>query len=137
MDLYKLNSSTFTSDPITHSRLKSLSKLAQSTEDHISRIGLALSLRRGALEGGWTPTKGDGEIDQVGPFPEKHLKGKTLFKDEIEMWLAMILHHQSPKDYADWRSVIVSHWERGVQELFEIASLEGDWIRTLKSCLPE
>ena len=90
MDLYKLNSSTFTSDPITHSRLKSLSKLSQSTEDHITRIGLALSLRRGALEGGWTPTKGDGEIGQVGPFPEKHLKGKTLFKEELELWVKQL-----------------------------------------------
>ena len=136
MDLYKLNSSTFTSDPITHSRLKSLSALSQSTEDHISRIGLALSLRRGALEGGWTPTKSDWEIDSAGSYHEKHLKGKTLFKDDIEIWLALILHHQRPSDYSEWRRVIVSHWERGVEELSEIASREGDWIRTLQSCLP-
>ena len=64
------------------------------------------------------------------------LKGKTLFKDDIEIWLALILHHQRPSDYSEWRRVIVSHWERGVEELSEIASREGDWIRTLQSCLP-
>ena len=49
MDLYRLNSSTFTSDPITHSRLKSLSSCHRAPRT-TSRGGSRPFLRRGALE---------------------------------------------------------------------------------------
>ena len=40
----RLYSTTLQSTPLTHSRLKYLSNIAQTSEDYISRLGLALSL---------------------------------------------------------------------------------------------
>jgi len=136
MEMERLLSTSLSSHSITHSRLKSLSALAQSTEDHISRVGLALSIKMGAVEAGWTPTESTNERGFDNSFNEKHLKGKTLFKGELPLWMALVLRNQQPMDYSEWRKVIVAHWERGVEELASIAEREGDWIRTLHACLP-
>ena len=45
-DMDRIYTTTLSSKPLTHHRMKSLSGLAQSTEDHIARIGLGLSIRR-------------------------------------------------------------------------------------------
>ena len=136
MEMEKLLSTSLSSHSITHSRLKSLAALAQSTEDHISRVGLALSIRMGVVEVGWTPTESANERGMASSFNEKHLKGKTLFKGELSLWMAMVLRIQHPVDYSEWRKIFVAHWERGVEELSIIAEREGDWIRTLHACLP-
>jgi len=136
MEMEKLLSTTLSSHSITHSRLKSLSALAQSTEDHISRVGLALSIRMGEVEVGWKPTESAKEGGFGNIFNEKQLKGKTLFKGELPLWMALVLRNQQPAGYSEWRGVIVAHWERGVEELASIAEREGDWIRILHACLP-
>ena len=136
MEMEKLLSTSLSSHSITHSRLKALATLAQSTEDHISRVGLALSIRMGVVEAGWKPTESANERGLTSSFNEKHLKGKTLFKGELPLWVAPVLRIQQPVDYSEWRKVFVAHWERGVEELSAIAEREGDWIRTLHECLP-
>ena len=123
MDLYRLNSSTFTSDPITHSRLKSLSRLSQSTEDHISRIGLALSLRRGALEGGWTPTKGDGEIEQSGFFPGSTRRERPCSRTNRDV-VSDDSTSPEPERLRRLEGRCCLHWERGCRA-YEIATLKG------------
>ena len=135
-EMDRLLSSTLNSHPLTHARLKFLSSIAQSTEDHISRVGLALSLNRGEVEPGWVPSQFQVEGILVETFNQKHLKGRTLFKEELALWVALALRHQVPADYAEWRRVMIAHWERGVQELTAKAVSEGDWIRTLRACLP-
>ena len=136
MEMEKLLSTPLSSHSITHSRLKRLSTIAQSTEDHISRVGMALSIRMGAVEVGWKPTESANEGGSTNIFNEKKIKGKTLFKGELPLWMALVLRSQQPTDYSEWRRVIVAHWERGVEELSSIAEREGDWIRILHACLP-
>ena len=132
----RLYSSTLSSKPLTHHRMKSLSGLAQSTEDHIARIGLGLSIRKGEVSNEWFPKplslSEHGEMAIEG----KQLRGKTLFKDDLALWMGLILQHQTPSDYVDWRKIMIAHWERGVEELASIAAKEGDWISTLHACLP-
>ena len=135
-EMDRLNTSTLSSRPITHSRMKMLASIAQSTEDHIARMGLALSLRRGGVEPGWKPSPFRGEGAYSGLNTEKQLRGKTLFKDGLALWMALALRHETPKDYGEWRRVMIAHWERGVEELASIAAREGDWVRTLRACLP-
>lgn len=134
--LEKILASTLNSHPLTHSRLKHLSSRAQCTEDIISRVGFALSIRRGPVPIEWAPSPIDGEDLERLDIKEKLLKGKTLFKDELALWMALILRNQVPDGYPSWRKVIIAHWERGIEELSEISDREGDWIRTVQCCLP-
>ena len=132
----RLYTTTLSSKPLTHHRMKSLSGLAQSTEDHIARIGLGLSIRRGEVDSDWSPKPLSlSEHTEIG-IEGKQLRGKTLFKDDLALWMGLVLQHQVPSGYADWRKVLIAHWERGVEELSSIAAQEGDWIRTLNACLP-
>ena len=52
----KLYSTTLQSHPVTHSRLKFLSELAQTSEDHVSRLGIALSVSNPVSDYSWSPT---------------------------------------------------------------------------------
>ena len=137
MEASKLLSSSLSSNPITHLRLKRLGELAQSTEDHVSRLAMALSVRAGAVPPDWAPNPDEEEGESATGFKEKHLKGSTLFKDDLGLWMALTLKHQEPQDYLAWRRVLIAHWERGVEELSMISKREGDWIRTVHACLPE
>ena len=132
----RIMSTTLASHPLTHYRLKMISARAQCTEDHISRIGLGLSVRKGSIEPDWVPSQLESEEGEYVGINEKVLKGTTLFKGELPLWIAMILRNNQPSNYREWRKIIISHWERGVEELALIDSESDDWIRSLKSCLP-
>tara|TARA_B110000014_G_scaffold247202_1_gene220544 strand:+ start:322 stop:738 length:417 start_codon:yes stop_codon:yes gene_type:complete len=132
----KLASTTLQSHPLTHSRLKLLASMAQTSEDHVSRLGMALSMASGKVDPRWVPRPNDYEKSNIEESSPKHIRGKTLFKDETPLWMALAMRHQSPDSYEDWRGVLKAHWERGVEELMVIATAEGDWIRTLRKCLP-
>ena len=132
----KLISTTLQSQPLTHARLKYLAALAQTSEDHISRLGLALSIASGPADIGWGPSRMQSERDLVDEINEKHLRGHTLFKDDLPLWMALILTKQSPADYNEWRQVMRTHWERGVEILMSKSVVEGDWLRTIRACLP-
>ena len=133
----KLLSTNLTSDTITFYRLKKLASLAQTSEDHVSRLGMALSLAEGRIKPDWRPNLLSHENrDEIGPSA-KQIKGRTLFKEELHIWMALTLRYQTPSDYEDWRQVLRAHWERGVQRISLRSFEEGDWIRTLNSILPE
>ena len=132
----RLISTTLQSQPLTHARLKYLAALAQTSEDHISRLGLALSIASGPADIGWGPSRMQSERDLVDEINEKHLRGHTLFKDDLPLWMALILTKQSPADYNEWRQVMRTHWERGVEILMSKSVVEGDWLRTIRACLP-
>ena len=131
----KLQSTTFQSTPLTNSRLKYLSSIAEITEDHVSRIGLGLSISKGNITTDWKPSELENENSRISnSSKEKHLRSKTLFKDELPIWLGLILQYQNPGDYNSWRTISKLHWERGVEILMEKSLENGDWIRTINSC---
>ena len=131
----KLISTTLQSRPLTHARLKYLAALAQTSEDHISRLGLALSIASGPADTDWEPSRMQSERDLVDEINEKHLRGRTLFKDDLPLWMALTLRNQSPADYNEWRQVMRTHWERGIEILMNKNVVEGDWLRTIRACL--
>ena len=131
----KLQSTTFQSTPLTNSRLKYLSSIAGITEDHISRIGLGLSISKGDITTDWKPSELENENSIISnSSKEKHLRSKTLFKDELPIWLGLILQYQNPGDYNSWRTISKLHWERGVELLMKKSLENSDWIRTINSC---
>lgn len=131
----KLQSTTFQSTPLTNSRLKYLSSIAEITEDHVSRIGLGLSISKGNITTDWKPSELENENSIISnSSKEKHLRSKTLFKDELPIWLGLILQYQNPGDYNSWRTISKLHWERGVELLMKKSLENGDWIRTINSC---
>ena len=131
----KLQSTTFQSTPLTNSRLKYLSSIAEITEDHVSRIGLGLSISKGNITTEWKPSELENENSIISnSSKEKHLRSKTLFKDELPIWLGLILQYQNPGDYNSWRTISKLHWERGVELLMEKSLENSDWIRTINSC---
>ena len=132
----KLASSNLESTILTHARLKQIASSAQSTEDHISRLALALSLASGPIELDWEPERMSAETDLFSVITGKQIRGKTLFKDDLPIWMALALQYHRPDGYSEWRKLMVCHWERGVQILAERSIAEGDWIRTLRACLP-
>jgi hypothetical protein len=132
----RLISTTLQSQPLTHARLKYLAALAEATEDHVSRLGLALSITRGPVDIDWRPLRMQSENILMDDNNEKHLRGRTLFKDDLSLWMALILRNQSPADYNEWRQVMRAHWERGVEILMSKNVDEGDWLRTIRACLP-
>ena len=132
----RLIATTLKSHPLTHARLKYLAALAQTSEDHISRLGLALSIASGPAGADWEPSRMQSEESLVDDINEKHLRGRTLFKDDLALWMAMALRNQTPADYDEWRQVMRAHWERGVEILMGKNVAEGDWLRTIRACLP-
>ena len=131
----KLHDTTLQSHPLTHSRLKYLSNLAQTTEDHISRLALSLSISKPPPKPDWTPTEHHSEKNSPTEIKGKQLRGRTLFKDDVELWMALLLREQQPVDYEEWRLSFRLHWERGVEDLMGKSLENGDWIRTIRACL--
>jgi hypothetical protein len=131
----KLQSTTFQSTHLTNDRLKYLANLAQITEDHVSRIGLAISISHGRVNPKWLPNNLENEVsilDAIGK--EKHIRSKTLLKDDLTTWLALILQNQNPGDYNSWRNILRAHWERGVEILMAKSFNNNDWIRIIEDC---
>jgi len=132
----KLYATTLQSQPLTHSRLKYLSTLAQTSEDHVSRLALALSISNPPPESDWAPTVYESEKNLVMDIKGKHLRGRTLFKDDLELWMALLLREHQPVDYEEWRLSFRLHWERGVEDLMGKSLENGDWLRTIRACIP-
>ena len=132
----KLGATNLESSLLTHSRLKRMSSEAQSSEDHVSRLAMALSIAEGAVGPDWAASRLNGELDLFSVVSGKQIRGKTLFKDDLPLWMALVLRHQKPEDYSEWRKTMHGHWERGVQILMGKFLEEKDWLRTLNSCIP-
>lgn len=128
---------TLQSSTLTHYRLKHLGKMAESSEDHISRLALGLSISRGPIENKFSTYLLRNEPIYDSVTSEKQIRGRTLFKDDFPIWLALVLQVQEPKDYAELRSIFLSHWERGVELLIEKSIEHDDWLEVVASCLTQ
>ena len=112
----RLLSTTIQSRPLTHSRLKYIASIAQTTEDHVSRLGLGLSMSLGAIDSDWKPREFDSESSHRIEINEKQLRGKTLFKSELPIWMALAMRHQTPEDYDEWRKDTLPSWSKNWTE---------------------
>ena len=132
MTLQKLHNTTLTSTLITHSRLKHLSAKIGVTEDIVSRLALGLSLKDGSVGDDWAPTQFKNE-QLVEVKTGKSLRGKTLFKQELALWLVALSRVEGKMDSIDEaRSKFILHWERGVQMISEQDD-GSDWIHLINS----
>ena len=129
----RLQGTTLSSSQLTHARLKHFAGIAQTSEDHISRIAMALSIKQGTIELDWGPTS-IGEHDApMSVITGKQIRGKTIFKNDLLVFIALANQHQKITEYDQWRSMMNAHWERGVQRLTELSNGQRDWIRILDS----
>jgi len=132
MTLQKLHNTTLTSKLITHSRLKHLSAKIGVTEDIVSRLALGLSLKDGPVEDDWAPTQFKNE-QLVEVKTGKSLRGKTLFKQELALWLVALSRVEGKMDSIDEeRAKFILNWERGVQMISEQDD-GSDWIHLINS----
>ena len=129
----KLQKTTMSSHHLTHSRLKHFAKIAETSEDHISRIGMALSIKCGEINHDWMPTNLNSDEPPQSVVTGKQIRGSTLFKDDLLIFMALVNQHQQPVDYNDWRTVLTAHWERGTEILTESSGGQKDWIRILSN----
>jgi DNA sulfur modification protein DndE len=135
MSLAKLQNTTIMSTELTHARLKHLATKIGVTEDIVSRLALGVSIREGPVNSDWTPKKREGEsLQEVASG--KSLRGKTLFKDELPLWMMLLSKVEGKMDSIDdARNRFILHWERGI-ELISITSDEGDWIHLISNLYP-
>ena len=129
----KMQNTTLASSHLTHARLKHFAHIAQTSEDHISRIGLALSMRDGPIALDWQPSDLEVNDAPMSVITGKQIRGKTIFKDDLLIFISLANRHQQVTEYGDWRTMLTLHWERGVQTLTELSAGQTDWLRILAS----
>ncbi len=132
MTIARLQTTTLTSSIITHSRLKFMANKLGVTENIISRLALGVSLRKGPVSDDWKSTVlQDEELYPVDSG--KSLKGKTLFKNELALWMVLLSNVENKMESVDVaRRKFILHWERGVQMIAEQDNDE-DWIHLIAS----
>lgn len=124
----KMMNTSLSSTSLTHNRLKYYSKIAETSEDNISRIGIGLSLAKGDVEFDYKP-QSLGIIDApLTVDSSKNIRAKTLFKEDLLLFMALINLNQELSEYEDMRNIFRSHWERGMQLITEKSNGESDWI---------
>jgi DNA sulfur modification protein DndE len=131
MKIKSLLSTTFTSSIDTHSRLKDLNQHFGMTDDIVSRLAISYSLKLGAIDDDWSVTPYEGMHHIV---TGKSIRGKTMFKEDLTLWLVLIALHEPNCKQHDLRQKFLQHWERGV-ELLSNDIVKEDWIETLDSLL--
>ena len=108
----------------THQRLKNLKEVFGCSEDILSRYAMAMSMRAGPVEPEWEPqpmTQGLSVING------KSIRGKTLFKSELALFLVMLAVTEPDAEADEVRDLLRRHWERGVEMMAE--GLDGkDWL---------
>ena len=127
MNSKSLLSTTFTSSIDTHSRLKDLNQHFGMTDDIVSRLAISHSLKRGSIDDEWSVTPYDGMHHII---TGKSIRGKTMFKDDLSLWLVLMALHEPNCTSHDLRKKFLQHWERGV-ELLSNEIVQKDWIETL------
>ena len=109
-----------------------LDKTHPLTKDEMERVSRKLLDDEGLSESlvGWMMVNIAGEFwrEQVAATPY----------DRRLLLLPHCLKHAEgcPADYDEWRQVMRAHWERGVEILMGKNVVEGDWLRTIRACLP-
>jgi len=118
------------SSELSHARLKYLAAKIGVTEDIVSRLALGVSIREGKIPDDWQPSKKEKEnLQQV--TTGKSLRGKTLFKNELPLWMMLLSNAEGKLESIDEvRSKFILHWERGI-ELISQHDDDSDWIHLI------
>ena len=118
---------TLTSSLPTHQRLKNLSQTFGCSEDIVSRFAMSISMKAGTVSKDW----------EAKPLSEgltvlngKSIRGKTLFKSELALFLVMLAVAEPEAEAHDVRDLFRLHWERGV-ELMANDMGDLDWLEYL------
>ena len=122
-------STTLTSSVPTHQRLKDLSKTFGCSEDIISRFAMTLSMRAGAISPEWKPRP---LSEGLSVLNGKSIRGKTLFKSELSLFLVMLAVAEPMVESHHVRELFRLHWERGV-EMMADGMGDLDWLEYLQS----
>ena len=122
---------TLTSSIDTHSRLKDLQEHFGMTDDIVSRLAISYSLNQGPVEDDWEVAPYEG-IHKI--VTGKSIRGKTMFKDDLALWLVLMAIHEPNLGEESIRMKFVQHWERGVQLLASNLKHE-DWIETIEGMI--
>ena len=132
MSLAKLQNTTIMSSELSHARLKHLAAKIGVTEDIVSRLALGVSIREGKIPSNWRPKKKEKENLQP-VLAGKSLRGKTLFKNELPLWMVLLSQTEGKLESIDYaRSKFILHWERGI-ELISTADDGSDWIHLISN----
>ena len=118
---------TLTTSVTTHNRLKSLAKIFGTTEDLISRLAISYSLQMGPLPEDWKPSHLEGAMEVL---TGKSIRGKTMFKEDLSLFLVMLAHHEPKANIENARELFVGHCERGIEHLLDYHQGE-DWVQLL------
>ena len=132
MSLVKLHNTSIMSTELTHARLKHLAAKIGVTEDIISRLALGISIREGRVPENWKPKGHKNELLQE-VKGGKSLRGKTLFKSELPLWMILLSKVEGKlESIDDARSKFILHWERGI-ELISKSDDGSDWIHLISN----
>jgi DNA sulfur modification protein DndE len=132
MSLVKLQNTTIMSTELTHARLKHLASKIGVTEDIVSRLALGISIREGKISKNWEPKENKNELLQE-VKGGKSLRGKTLFKSELPLWMILMSKVEGKlESIDDARSKFILHWERGI-ELISTSDDGSDWIHLISN----
>jgi len=135
MSLAKLQNTTIMSTELSHARLKHLAAKFGVTEDIVSRLALGISIREGNISDNWEPK--ESKIERLQEVKGgKSLRGKTLFKSELPLWMILLSKVEGKlESIDDVRSKFILHWERGI-ELIAEKDNQDDWIHLIASIYP-
>ena len=130
MSLAKLQNTTIMSTELTHARLKHLAVKFGVTEDIVSRLALGISIREGKVPKNWEPK--ENKYDRLREVKGgKSLRGKTLFKNELPLWMVLLSRTEGRLQSIDEaRSKFILHWERGI-EMISKSDDGSDWIHLI------
>ena len=132
MSLAKLQNTTIMSTELTHTRLKHLAAKIGVTEDIVSRLALGISIREGKISDNWKPKENKNELLQE-VKGGKSLRGKTLFKSELPLWMVLLSQTEGKlESIDDVRFKFILHWERGI-ELISKSDDGSDWIHLISN----
>ena len=118
---------TLTSSIPTHQRLKDLGKHLGCSEDIISRFAMSLSMKAGPVPQQWEAKP---VSERLTVLNGKSIRGKTLFKSELALFLVMLAVAEPSAEPHHVRELFRLHWERGVAMMSE--GMKGkDWLEYL------
>lgn len=122
-----LLNTTFTSTIQSHQTLKHLSHFFGCSEDVISRFAISRSLSIGKIPSDWKPVN---NTDQYQVSTGKSLRGKTLFKNDLSLFLVMLATVENDIASENVREFFQLHWERGI-EIISNEIQQHDWLEYL------
>lgn len=118
---------TLTSSLPTHQRLKDLSSTFGCSEDIVSRFAMSLSMNAGPVSDDWEAKPLSQGLTVLNG---KSIRGKTLFKSELALFLVMLAVAEPEAEPDHVRELFRLHWERGV-EMMATDLGSRDWLEYL------